>query len=63
MLAAAELERRNRELTLVGQLAEYLQAVSSSDEVFDVAASYGRNCSRISLAGSSCRTSPEASWK
>jgi len=41
VLAAAELERRNRELTLVGQLVEYLQAVESSDEVFDVAASFG----------------------
>ncbi len=41
MLAATELERRNRELGLVGQLVEYLQAVESADEVFDVAASFG----------------------
>jgi diguanylate cyclase (GGDEF)-like protein len=41
VLAAAELERRNRELTLVGRLVEYLQSVESSDEVFDVAASFG----------------------
>jgi diguanylate cyclase (GGDEF)-like protein len=41
VLAAAELERRNRELTLVSEMVEYLQAVESSDEVFDVAASFG----------------------
>lgn len=41
VLAAAELERRNRELTLVGEMVEYLQTVESSDEVFDVAASFG----------------------
>jgi len=41
VLAAAELERRNRELALVGQMVEYLQAVGSSDEVFNVAASFG----------------------
>ena len=39
--AAAELEQRNRELALVGQMVEYLQAVGSSDEVFNVAASFG----------------------
>ncbi len=41
LLAAAELERRNRELTLVGEMVEYLQSVESSDEVFEVAASFG----------------------
>jgi diguanylate cyclase (GGDEF)-like protein len=41
VLGEAELERRNRELTLVGEMVEYLQAVESSDEVFDVAASFG----------------------
>jgi diguanylate cyclase (GGDEF)-like protein len=41
VLAEAELERRNRELTLVGEMAEYLQAVESSDEVLNVAASFG----------------------
>ncbi len=41
VLAEAELERRNRELTLVGEMVEYLQAVESSDEVFNVAASFG----------------------
>ena len=41
VLAEAELERRNRELTLVGEMVEYLQAVESSDEVFNIAASFG----------------------
>jgi diguanylate cyclase (GGDEF)-like protein len=41
VLAEAELERRNLELTLVGELVDYLQAVESSAEVFDVAASFG----------------------
>jgi diguanylate cyclase (GGDEF)-like protein len=41
VLAEAELERRNHELTLVGEMVEYLQAVESSDEVFNVAASFG----------------------
>jgi diguanylate cyclase (GGDEF)-like protein/PAS domain S-box-containing protein len=36
-----ELERRNTELTVVGELAELLQAVMSSDEVFELAASFG----------------------
>lgn len=39
--AEAELERRNSELTIVGELAELLQAVTSSDEVFELAASFG----------------------
>jgi diguanylate cyclase (GGDEF)-like protein len=41
VLAEAELERRNRELTLVGEMVEYLQAVESAEEVFNVAASFG----------------------
>jgi diguanylate cyclase (GGDEF)-like protein len=41
VLAEADLERRNRELTLVGEMVEYLRTVESSDEVFDVAASFG----------------------
>jgi len=41
VLAEAELERRNRELTLVSEMAEYLHAVESWNEVFDVAASFG----------------------
>ena len=41
VLAEAELERRNRELALVGEMVEYLQAVESSDEVFNIAASFG----------------------
>ena len=41
VLAEAELKRRNRELTLVGEMVEYLNTVESSDEVFDVAASFG----------------------
>jgi diguanylate cyclase (GGDEF)-like protein/PAS domain S-box-containing protein len=39
--AETELERRNTELTIVGELAELLQAVTSSDEVFELAASFG----------------------
>ena len=39
--AEIELERRNTELTVVGELAELLQAVTSSDEVFELAASFG----------------------
>ncbi len=41
VLAEAELERRNRELTLVGEMVEYLHTVESSDEVFEIAASFG----------------------
>jgi diguanylate cyclase (GGDEF)-like protein len=41
VLAEAELERRNRELTIVGEMVEYLQTVESSDEIFDIAASFG----------------------
>jgi diguanylate cyclase (GGDEF)-like protein len=41
VLAEAELERRNRELTLVGEMVEYLHTVESSDEVFEIAAGFG----------------------
>jgi diguanylate cyclase (GGDEF)-like protein len=41
VLMEAELERRTRELTLMGQMVDYLQAVESPGEVFDVAASFG----------------------
>jgi diguanylate cyclase (GGDEF)-like protein len=41
VLMEAELERRTRELTLVGEMVDYLQAVESPGEVFDVAASFG----------------------
>ena len=41
VVAEAELERRNRELTLMGEMVDYLQAVESPDEIFDVAASFG----------------------
>ncbi len=36
-----ELERRNTELTVAGELAELLQAVESPDELFGLAASFG----------------------
>ncbi|MFZ0492915.1 MAG: sensor domain-containing diguanylate cyclase [Acidimicrobiia bacterium] len=41
VLMEAELERRTRELTLMGEMVDYLQAVETPAEVFDVAASYG----------------------
>jgi len=41
VLVEAELERRTRELTLMGEMVDYLHAVESSDEVFNVAASFG----------------------
>ncbi len=41
VVTEAELERRNRELTLMGEMVDYLQAVESPEEVFDVAASFG----------------------
>ncbi len=41
VLLEVELGRRNRELTLVGEMVEYLQAAESSEEVFEVAASFG----------------------
>jgi diguanylate cyclase (GGDEF)-like protein len=41
VLAEAELERRNGELALVGEMVEYLQAVESAEEVFNIAASFG----------------------
>jgi len=44
VLVEMELEQRNQELALVGEMVEYLQAVESSDEVFEIAASF---CSRL----------------
>jgi diguanylate cyclase (GGDEF)-like protein len=44
VLVETELEQRNQELALVGEMVEYLQAVESSDEVFEIAASF---CSRL----------------
>ena len=44
VLVKVELEQRNQELALVGEMVEYLQAVESSDEIFDIAASF---CSRL----------------
>jgi diguanylate cyclase (GGDEF)-like protein len=44
VLVKTELEQRNQELALVGEMVEYLQAVESSDEVFEIAASF---CSRL----------------
>jgi len=41
VLLEVELGRRNRELTLVGEMVEYLQAAESSEEVFEVAARFG----------------------
>jgi diguanylate cyclase (GGDEF)-like protein len=41
VLLEVELGRRNRELTLVGEMVEYLQAAESTDEVFEVAGSFG----------------------
>ena len=41
VLAETELGRRNRELTVMGELAELLQAVTSPEEVFELAASFG----------------------
>jgi diguanylate cyclase (GGDEF)-like protein/PAS domain S-box-containing protein len=40
-LAETELGRRNRELTVMGELAELLQATTSLNEVFQLAASFG----------------------
>ncbi len=40
----AELERRNQELILIGEMVEYLQAAESSRGVFDIAASF---CQRL----------------
>jgi diguanylate cyclase (GGDEF)-like protein len=42
VLMEAELERRTRELTLMGEMVDYLQAVESPGEVFEIAASFGR---------------------
>jgi diguanylate cyclase (GGDEF)-like protein/PAS domain S-box-containing protein len=39
--AETELERRNSELTVAGELAELLQAVESPDEVFGLTAGFG----------------------
>lgn len=44
VLVEVELEQRNQELALVGEMVEYLQAVESSDEVFEIAASF---CARL----------------
>jgi len=44
VLMKVELEQRNQELALVGEMVEYLQAVESSDEIFEIAASF---CSRL----------------
>ena len=44
VLVKVELEQRNQELALVGEMVEYLQAVESSDEIFEIAASF---CSRL----------------
>ena len=44
VLVEIELEERNQELALVGEMVEYLQAVESSTEVFEIAASF---CSRL----------------
>jgi diguanylate cyclase (GGDEF)-like protein len=41
VLTEAELERRNRELTLMGEMVDYLQAVETPEEIFEVAASFG----------------------
>jgi diguanylate cyclase (GGDEF)-like protein len=41
VLAETELGRRNRELTVLGELAELLQAVTSPEEVFELAATFG----------------------
>jgi diguanylate cyclase (GGDEF)-like protein/PAS domain S-box-containing protein len=41
VLAETELGRRNRELTVMGELAELLQAVTSPEEVFELAATFG----------------------
>ena len=37
-----ELERRNQELILIGEMVEYLQAAESSGEVFEIAANFCR---------------------
>ena len=39
-----ELERRNQELILIGEMVEYLQAAESSSEVFEIAANF---CQRL----------------
>ena len=44
VLVEVELEQRNQELALVGEMVEYLQAVESSDEIFEIAANF---CSRL----------------
>jgi len=44
VLVQVELGQRNQELALVGEMVEYLQAVESSEEVFEIAASF---CSRL----------------
>jgi len=44
VLMKVELEQRNQELALVGEMVEYLQAVESSDEIFEIAANF---CSRL----------------
>jgi len=41
VVTEAELGRRNRELTLMGEMVDYLQAVESPEEIFEVAASFG----------------------
>ncbi len=51
VLLEVELGRRNRELALVGEMVEYLQAAESAEEVFDVAAGFGSRLFRDFAGG------------
>ncbi len=62
--AETDLERRNSELTVAGELAELLQAVESPDEVFGLAGDLrGTPVPRTCPARCSCGTSPAATWR